>query len=128
MRNFFTSTTCLAVLCAAPIAAYAADASEDASVEDVVVTATRSGDAIPVDLIGGSVTVLDSQALTDRQTRVVSDVLRDVPGAAVSRTGAIGGFPLKGPGRAFCQLPFKAKQIVEKVIAPLGRCSGPGTF
>ena len=38
-------------------------------------------------LLGASVTVLDAAALDARQTRVVSDVLRDVPGVAVSRTG-----------------------------------------
>lgn len=60
--------------------------------QTIVVTASRSGDAVPTDLIGASVTVIDDSALQDRQTRIVSDVLRDVPGAAVSRTGAIGGF------------------------------------
>ena len=47
---------------------------------EIVVTATRSGDAIPIDLLGASVTILDDAALNQRQTRVVSDVLRDVPG------------------------------------------------
>lgn len=59
--------------------------------DDIVVTATRSGDAIPIDLIGSSVTVIDDQALQARQTRILSDVLRDVPGVAVNRTGAVGG-------------------------------------
>ncbi len=63
----------------------------DAQGETIVVTATRSGDAIPADLLGASVTVLDAAALDARQTRVVSDILRDVPGVAVSRTGAVGG-------------------------------------
>jgi vitamin B12 transporter len=58
---------------------------------DIVVTATRSGDAIPIDLIGSSVTVITDQDLKDRQTRILSDVLRDVPGVAVNRTGAVGG-------------------------------------
>ena len=57
---------------------------------DIIVTATRSGDAIPAELIGSSVTVLSNQDLQDRQTRVISDVLRDVPGVAVNRSGAIG--------------------------------------
>ena len=35
--------------------------------------------------------MLDDGALQDRQTRIVSDVLRDVPGVAASRTGAVGG-------------------------------------
>ena len=63
----------------------------DANGDTIVVTATRSGDAIPTDLLGASVTVIDPRALEQRQTRVLSDVLRDVPGVAVSRTGAIGG-------------------------------------
>ncbi len=57
----------------------------------VVVTASRSGDAIPLDLIGSSVTVIDDQEMQDRQTRIVSDVLRDVPGVAITRSGAVGG-------------------------------------
>jgi vitamin B12 transporter len=56
----------------------------------IVVTASRSGDAVPAHLIGSSVTVLDSHALDKRQTRVLSDILRDVPGIAVSRSGAVG--------------------------------------
>jgi vitamin B12 transporter len=59
--------------------------------ETIVVTGSRSGDAIPVDKLGASVTVLDADALDQRQTRIVSDILRDAPGVAVSRTGAVGG-------------------------------------
>lgn len=62
----------------------------DGTNEMIVVTASRSGDAVPAHLIGSSVTVLDSDALDKRQTRVLSDILRDVPGVAVSRTGAVG--------------------------------------
>lgn len=57
----------------------------------IVITATRSGDAVPAHLIGSSVTVLDSQTLENRQTRILSDILRDVPGVAVNRSGAVGG-------------------------------------
>ncbi len=62
----------------------------DPAGDTIVVTASRSGDAIRTDLIGASVTVLDAAALDFRQTRVVSDVLRDVPGVAVSRLGGPG--------------------------------------
>ncbi|RZM23878.1 MAG: TonB-dependent receptor, partial [Sphingomonas sp.] len=58
---------------------------------ELVITASRSGDAVPADQLGASVTVLDAATLDQRQTRIVSDVLRDVPGLAVSRTGAVGG-------------------------------------
>ena len=59
---------------------------------DVVVTASRSGDALRIDQLGASVTVIDAEQLEQRQTRIVSDVLRDVPGIAVSRAGNVGGF------------------------------------
>ena len=58
--------------------------------ETIVVSASWSGDGIPVDQIGSSVTVLDPALLEFRQTRVVSDILRDVPGVAVSRSGGPG--------------------------------------
>lgn len=58
--------------------------------DPIVVTASRSGEGVPVSQLGASVTVLDAQALDNRQTRIVSDILRDVPGLAVSRSGAIG--------------------------------------
>ncbi|HEY8002783.1 MAG TPA: TonB-dependent receptor, partial [Phenylobacterium sp.] len=41
---------------------------------------------------GGSLSVITPQDFEDRQVRIVSDVLRDVPGVAVSRTGAVGSF------------------------------------
>ncbi len=69
----------------------AGDAAANPGLDQVVVTASRSGEPIPERLIGGSVTVLDAQALQDRETRVVSDILRDVPGVSVNRTGGIGG-------------------------------------
>jgi len=59
--------------------------------QKVVVTATRSGDGIRADVLGSSFTLLDSLDLERRQTRTVSDVLRDVPGIAVNRSGAVGG-------------------------------------
>ncbi|MDX5986083.1 TonB-dependent receptor plug domain-containing protein [Sphingomonas echinoides] len=52
----------------------------------IVVTGIRSTvTPLRADQIGGSVTVLDTDALDQRQTRTVSDILRDVPGVAVSR-------------------------------------------
>src|SRR5438128_10547207 len=46
---------------------------------DIIVTATRSGDGIPVQYVPASVTLLDAFALENRQTRIVSDILPDVP-------------------------------------------------
>lgn len=60
----------------------------DAETAPVVVTATR----FPVDesTVGSSITVIDSLELQQQQTRLVSDILREVPGLAVSRTGPVG--------------------------------------
>ncbi len=63
----------------------------DASGNEVIVTASRSGEGVEVRNLPASVTLLTADDLRQRQTRVVSDVLRDVPGLAVSRTGAVGG-------------------------------------
>lgn len=95
----FVSTLAMAAAVALPAAAQANTSTNnaDASTADIgeadpiVVTASRSGDAISADMLGSSVTVIDAEALESRQTRVLSDVLRDVPGVAVNRTGAVGG-------------------------------------
>jgi vitamin B12 transporter len=59
--------------------------------QEIVVTASRSGEGVPQNRLAASVTVIDSAAMQERQVRSVADVLRDVPGVAVNRTGAIGG-------------------------------------
>lgn len=85
----------LAIAAASPAFAQADVAPVGATNEDgetIVVTASRSGAAVPVNQLGASVTVLDAQALESRQTRTVSDILRDVPGLAVSRSGGFGAF------------------------------------
>ncbi len=65
------------------------DAAEmPADGEVIVVTATTV--PRPAKEIGSAITILDAQALEDRQTILVSDLLRDVPGLAVNRTGAQG--------------------------------------
>jgi len=80
-----SSASIAALLLAAP----AANADGD-TVEKVVVTASRIG-AVPEDRLGTAVTVIDKKQLEERQTRFVSDVLRDAPGVAVSRSGTAGG-------------------------------------
>ena len=106
MKTLLTATPLLALLGLAapalaqpatdpsdpPVATAREAAPDAATVEPLTVTATRSGAALPASLTGASVTVIDAAALQARQTRLVSDVLRDVPGVAVSRTGPVGGF------------------------------------
>jgi vitamin B12 transporter len=81
----------LAALVAALLPAAAGAADADRPVEELVVTGTRAPEGVDPDKIGSSVTVITPQDFEDRQVRIVSDVLRDVPGFAVSRTGALGG-------------------------------------
>ena len=91
-RLLLTCASGLALSTGAALAQTAAappPSSED-SVEAVVVTASRSGDALSADLIGASATAITRVQLDQRQTRAVSDVLRDVPGVAVSRSGPVG--------------------------------------
>lgn len=72
-------------------ATLAGAAESESLLEEVVVTATRSTEGIARGLLGASVSLVDAQEMEDRQIRIVSDVLRDIPGVAVSRSGAVGG-------------------------------------
>ena len=71
--------------------AQSGDADEKDKNETIVVTASLSGAGVNRNLIGSSITLIGSKDVADRETRIVSDVLRDVPGVAVSRSGAVGG-------------------------------------
>ena len=64
--------------------------AQQAADEEVVVTASRAA-PVPQKQYGGSATLISAQDLELRQTRHVSDVLRDVPGVAVNRSGGPGG-------------------------------------
>ena len=68
-----------------------ADSSQTIRGDEIVVTGSRAVGGTQADRLGASITILDSEALQQRQTRVISDILRDVPGVEVSRTGAVGG-------------------------------------
>ena len=59
--------------------------------ERVLVTASLLG-AVRTELLGSSATIIEPIDLQNRQVRVVSDALRDVPGVAVNRLGAVGQF------------------------------------
>ncbi|MBX3593941.1 TonB-dependent receptor [Sphingomonas sp.] len=80
----FVPALLLAGAAATPAWAQTVD-PDGAADQDLIVTGTRADTAIPVGQTGGAVTVLDSAALEERQTRMVADILRDVPGVAVAR-------------------------------------------
>jgi vitamin B12 transporter len=52
--------------------------------EGILVNANRTRDVIYTENYTGSVTVIESRMLENRQTRDIADVLRDVPGVAVA--------------------------------------------
>ena len=85
----FSSISLIALTAAATPAL--AETTDERPDEAIIVSASRSGEGVEAGKLGASATVIDAAALEARQTRVVSDVLRDVPGLAVSRSGAIGG-------------------------------------
>src|SRR5262245_4532849 len=64
--------------------------ADDRKVEKVAVTATRIG-SVAANRLGTAVSILDAKQLEERQTRFVSDVLRDVPSVSVNRAGGPGG-------------------------------------
>ena len=88
-KNVFAS---LSILCAG-LASSAAPAFAQLDVEEpperVLITASLLG-SVRTDLLGSSATILLPIDLENRQVRIVSDVLRDVPGVAVNRLGPVG--------------------------------------
>jgi len=90
MKSIRTSLLALAISGPALAQTNPDQPTRDQNGDVVLVTASRSGDAVPLRELGASATIVDDDALRERQTRIVSDVLRDVPGVAVSRTGAVG--------------------------------------
>lgn len=67
----------------------AATAAEDTlTIPELVITASR----VPVasEQVGSALSVLTGDDLESRQTRVISDALRQVPGLSVNRTGGAG--------------------------------------
>ncbi len=60
------------------------------NIPSIHITANRI--AISAEEVGSAYSALTREDLEKRQVRVISDVLRDVPGLAVSRSGSTGGF------------------------------------
>lgn len=73
-----------------PLSALADDTARGGvlTLPDISVTANRVPTA--AEETGSALTVITGQELEQRQTRVLSDVLREVPGVAVNRTGPMG--------------------------------------
>lgn len=79
----------IAMMACYPVAPAAAEEAVK-RLPDIVVSASR----VPVTAqeVGSAVTVITGEDIERKQVRVVSDVLREVPGVAVSRSGTGGSF------------------------------------
>jgi vitamin B12 transporter len=82
-RSILSSTAAMAAVIAAP-----AFADEATQLDEVVVTATRLP-AIVAETPGAR--VIDSRIIEQRGAVFAADILSDVPGLSVTRTGAFGG-------------------------------------
>lgn len=82
-KNLVCSTAILA------LSAFSSAVSEEIKLDEIVVSAGR----VPVEAekVGRAFTVITSEEIEKSQTRYVADILRRVPGLAVSRTGSFGG-------------------------------------
>ena len=83
---FFVYLVSGAVFCAPAFGQFDDDSTEE--IDNIIVTASRS----PIDMadIGSSTTVISREQIEIRQARYVTDLLRSVPGFAVSQVGTIG--------------------------------------
>jgi len=84
MRSPYLRTALLATA-ALP---FAAQAAEPFYIEEIVVTASRTQQSLKT--VGSAIDILTEADLQARPSFVLSDVLRDIPGVSVNRSGQIG--------------------------------------
>ncbi len=77
------------ILIGSEIAGLAQEAPAEVSVEELVVTATRT--ETPISEVASSVYVIDSKTIEDKKATTVLEALRDVPGLQVVQLGGPGG-------------------------------------
>ena len=69
-------------------AAFAAASAADRPPETIVVTASRI--PVPLSAVGSSITVIEREQIEERESAFAIDLLRAVPGVAISQSGSIG--------------------------------------
>ncbi|MFZ9394981.1 MAG: TonB-dependent receptor plug domain-containing protein [Erythrobacter sp.] len=100
MRNYLLAASAIAlatpsILLAETGTGTRTEAESDASGE-ILVSASRSAEPLAPDDYAGSVSLLSAQELAQRQVREIADVLRDVPGVAVSTVAGQTQLRLRG--------------------------------
>ena len=99
------------------VAAHASPLDDAAELEEISVTANRIEG--PQAAIGSAVSSISRKELEQRQIRVVSDVLRELPGVAVNRTGPVG---------ALTQIRIRGSEGNQTLVIIDGiRMNDPGT-
>ena len=112
-RSILLSTAALSAAFAAPAFAF----DEATQLDDVVITATRIS-AIVADTPGAR--VIDAKTIEQRGAVFAADILSDVPGLSVTRTGAFGGL---APVRMRGATPGKTLVLVDG--APVNDAAEP---
>ncbi|WP_313012991.1 TonB-dependent receptor domain-containing protein [Brevundimonas sp.] len=87
-RSILLSTAAMTAAFAAPAFAAPSDSGDATQLDEVVVTATRLP-AVVADTPGAR--VIDGKTIEQRGAIFAADILADVPGLSVTRTGAFGG-------------------------------------
>lgn len=96
-QSQFLSRIALGALALAlPQHAWAADAEDHLGPDAILVSSTRAAEPLTDTNYTGSATILSIDDLHQRQTRDVSDALRDVPGVAVSQVAGQTQLRLRG--------------------------------
>ena len=88
MKTALYAAAAVAAL-SAPCAAWAAQGMVPPEVEGVVVTANRAPQRI--DSVGGQITLIGPDAIRQSQSVILSSLLAQTPGVALSRNGGVGG-------------------------------------
>ena len=89
MTNQFSRLRAAAMVTALATTGLAAPAVAQDTTPEVVVSASRT--PVAAEEVGSAVTVITADQIQARNYQYVSDVLREVPGVAVARTGSLGG-------------------------------------
>ncbi|GGB71751.1 TonB-dependent receptor plug domain-containing protein [Blastomonas aquatica] len=90
-KQFLNVTASTLALCVSVcIPAFAQDTLAAADPREPIVVVTANRTAQPVERVGQSITVVDSEDIEQRQTQSVADILRTLPGVTIIRNGGVG--------------------------------------
>ena len=89
MKKMYWVLGLLAAALVLPVGTMAETSGDVTTLEDVVVTASRT--ETPLSQVASSVTVIDEEEITARQKSTVLELLRSVPGVDVVQSGGFGG-------------------------------------